>query len=192
MRLTYRFFRVIARLVCWLWAPMEVRHPERLPKTGPTVLVANHRSLLDGILLVALSDRPVAFVAAAYLFQIPVVGWIVRQVAVPTGSVVGTRQTLAHLGAGGLVALFPEGGVRVTDSLENLGDIAAYVAAKTGAAVLPVAIRGAGDVLPLGRYWPRRRRVQITIGEPRRLPPHWKRAELQAVTIEWMAEVYAL
>lgn len=192
MRLTYRFFRAVARLVCWLWAPMEIRHRERLPNAGPTILIANHRSLLDGFLVVALCDRPVSFVAAAYLFQMPVVGWIVRQVATPTGSVQGMRQTLNLLEGGGLVALFPEGGIRTADTLENLGDIAAYMASKTGAAVVPIAIHGADDVLPLGKYWPRRRTVQMIFGEPRTLPPHLKRADLLAITTEWMAEVYAL
>ena len=191
MRLTYRFFRAVARLVCWLWAPMEIYHADRLPTAGPTILIANHRSLLDGFLLVAFSDRPVTFVAAAYLFRIPFVGWVVRQVAVPTGSVPGMRQTLSHLEGGGLVALFPEGGVRTTASLEGLGDSAAYLASKTGAVVVPLAIAGAADVLPLGRYRPRRRKVKLRFGEARTLPQGLKRPALLAATTEWMAEVYA-
>lgn len=191
MRLTYRFFRAVARLVCWIWAPTDTHHAERLPAAGPTVLVANHRSLLDGFLIVALSDRPVTFIAAAYLFQIPFVGWVLRQVAVPTGSVPGTRRALSHLEGGGLVALFPEGGVRTTASLERQGDSAAYLASRTGATVVPVAIAGAADVLPLGSYWPRRHKVHLSFGLPRALPPGLKRAALLTATTEWMAEIYA-
>lgn len=191
MRLTYRFFRAVARLVCRIWAPMDIRHADRWPATGPTVLIANHRSLLDGFLIVALSDRPVTFVAAAYLFRIPFVSWVVRQVAVPNGSVPGMRQTLNHLEGGGLVALFPEGGVRTGASLERLGDSAAYLASKTGATVLPITIAGAADVLPLGSNWPRRHQIRLSFGQPRALPSGLKRAALQTATVEWMAEIYA-
>lgn len=193
MSLTYRLFRTLSRLICWIWAPLEVRRRERIPATGPAILVANHRSLIDGILFVALCDRPVAFVSAPYLFELPVVGWVLSQVSVPTGSVTGIRKTLAHVENGGMVALFPERGVRVADSLEGLGENAAFLASRTGAPVIPVAIRGADDVLPADRRWPRKRRkVELLVGEPRPVPPGLKRDDLLKVTTEWMAEVFAM
>lgn len=193
MSVTYRLLRGLARLFSWFWAPLEVHHRERIPAAGPVVIVANHRSLIDGVLMLAFCDRPVAFVGAAYLFDIPVVCSVIRQVATPTGSVPGMRQTLAHLERGHMVALFPEGGVRESDSLADLGDIAAFMASKTGAVVVPIAMEGAGEVLPLGKLFPRRRRkVRLLVGEPRTVAPGLKRADLLKITTEWMAELYAM
>jgi 1-acyl-sn-glycerol-3-phosphate acyltransferase len=193
VRFTYRILRALARFACWLFAPIEVVGRERIPSTGPVILVSNHRSLIDGPLLFAFSDRPIAFVAAAYLFHVPVVGWFVRQAAVPTGSVPGMRKTISHLEQGHVVGLFPEGEVRNHDSLERLGDIAAFMASKTGATVVPIAIRGADKVIPLGKFVPQRRhRVQLIVGEPRTVPPGLKRAELLKITTEWMAELFAM
>lgn len=193
MGFTYRLLRVIARLISWIWAPLEVSGRERIPTAGPVVILSNHRSMIDGVLMFAFCERPVAFVGAAYLFRIPVVGWIMRQVAVPAGSVPGMRQTLHQLEQGNLIALFPEGGVREGDSLDGLGDVGAFMASKTGAAVVPIAIEGADQVLPLGKLFPRRRRtVRFRVGEPRFVAPGLKRADLLKITTEWMAELYAM
>ncbi len=190
MRPIYRFYRVLARLVVWLLAPLRIEHRERLPVTGPLIIVANHRSLLDGFLFVALFRQKVGFMSAAYLFQMPVIGWVLRQISVPTGSVAGVRQMMADLEAGGVIALFPEGGVRTEPRLDGLGDIAAYLASKTGAPVVPVAIHGASDVLPVGTYLPRRRPVRLVVGEARRLEPGLKRPALLEATAAWMAEIF--
>jgi len=188
----YRFYRGLARLVVWLFAPLRFENRERLPQQGPLIIVANHRSLLDGFIFVALFRQKVGFLSAAYLFQMPIVGWILRDISVPTGSVAGVRQLIAALEAGGVVALFPEGGVRTEQRLDGLGDIAAYLATKTGAPVVPVAIHGATDVLPVGKYLPRRRPVRLVVGESRRLEPGLKRGALLEATTEWMAEIFAM
>lgn len=192
MSLTYRIYRGLARAIVALWAPLRVEHGDRIPAQGSAVLIANHRSLMDPILLLAISDRPVLFMAAGYILKLPVIGAILRPLSLPTGSVGALRQALHHLESGGMVALFPEGGVRTADTLEGLGDSAAYLAARSGAVVVPVAIRGAAAVLPPGHYLPRRRPVQIIVGEPTRVGADLKRPQLLAATLGWMAAIAAM
>lgn len=172
---TYRYGRALLRRILPLWIRVDARGVERLPAEGPFILSANHRSVIDPLLLAALVPRPMTFLAAGYLFRIPVVGWVVRGAGVlPLGGPAASRRSLQRaegvLRSGAPVALFPEGGVR-----EDLGDRlergAGFLALRTGVPIYPVRIDGTETVLPVGRYVPRRGAVRVRVANPLRVPP---------------------
>lgn len=145
-----------------------------VPGDGPVVVVANHLSFVDGLVLILAIDEPLTFVVGAAFARMAVVGRFLERLGcifVGTGStreaLVVTDRLEAALRAGQSVASFPEGGLAETPALRNfrLGPFRAAVDA--GVPVVPVAIRGSFEVLSPG--WPpvaRPGRIVVTVGTP--------------------------
>ena len=133
-----------------------------MPLQGPLVVVANHGSHLDPPLLGHALGRPVAFMAKAELFQIPILGSIIRACgAYPVKRGASDREAIrtatARLEEGWAIGVFLDG-TRQTDGRVNQPRPgAALLAARSGAPLLPVAIINSHRALGAGRGWPRLR-----------------------------------
>ena len=150
----------------------EVKGREHLPETGPYVLVANHESGLDVLVLLMLRT-PARFVAEHFFFKYPVVGWLFRltgQIPLRVGDRESGRRALeraeAALNDGTPVAFFPEGELSPDEMLPFKPG--AFVAAKrAGVPIVPVLIEGSGTAWRPGTLVVHGRHVvRITI-----LPP---------------------
>jgi 1-acyl-sn-glycerol-3-phosphate acyltransferase len=127
---------------------------ERLPWRGPAVIVANHLSLLDILVLYGLF-RPFKWVAKAELFRVPVVGWnmwLNDYVPVWRGDRESVRKMMAHcrahLARGTPLLLFPEGTRSMDGRLQRFKDGAFRLAFESGAPVIPIALTGTFDAMP--------------------------------------------
>ncbi len=169
----YRGLRFAVRALARALFRLSATGIERLPRTGPAVLVANHVSWLDPIILPLALPRKPAFLAMEELWRMPIVGFVMRSyghLAIPLnrGAVDATalRRALGVLEEGALLAIFPEGGISPDGRLRPFQRGAALLAARAGAPIVPVAISGTRDALPLGRVVPRLRPVSVHIGTP--------------------------
>ena len=147
-----------------------------LPTSGPVVVASNHVSHLDPLhlgLAVYGVRRQVAFMAKRELFEVPVIGWLLRtieQVEVDRGGDAARALGPAtdHLRAGNVVAVFPEGTISTSyvPAPPRLG--AARLAIETGAPLVPAAVWGGQRALTKGRRDLRRRGIMMTVrlGEP--------------------------
>jgi len=165
----YTFYRVFCQTFFGLTGGLKVSG-DNIPKKGPFIIVANHQSILDPMILMACIPHKITFLAASYIFQIPLVGQVVRTSgALPVNSNRGNIKSIKHclscLLDGGVVGLFPEGGVSLDGNLRPFKHGWAYLALKTGSPVLPVAIAGSRIVLPVGTYIPRRCKINVYAGE---------------------------
>ncbi len=108
------------------------------------IISMNHRSALDMFLYVAIFERPIRFLAKAELFRVPLLGWLLRRWAIPVERGTPDRSALAEaeamLGRGFAVSVFPQGHRSRVLGPGHGG--AVYLAARTGAPVLPGAITG--------------------------------------------------
>jgi 1-acyl-sn-glycerol-3-phosphate acyltransferase len=136
-----------------LWS-VRVTGREKLPWRGPAVLVANHLSMLD-ILVVYGLFRPFKWVSKAELFKVPFVGWnmaINDYVPIRRGDRESIRRMMehcrAHLARGMPVLLFPEGTRSQDGRLQLFKDGAFRLAAEANVPVIPVVITGTYDALP--------------------------------------------
>ncbi len=155
-----------------LWR-LRVEGRDRIPWKGPAVLVANHLSLLD-ILVVYALFRPFKWVAKAELFRLPFLGWNMMlndYVRIRRGDPESVRKMMEHcrrhLARGTPVLLFPEGTRSRDGRLQAFKDGAFRLAHDAGCPVIPIAVSGTGEVLPKhGLVLRRRMRASVRVLSP--------------------------
>ena len=142
-----------------------------------TLVVANHESFLDGLLLGLMMPVDAIFVVHSQVAKHPFMGPLLRfipHLAVDSTSPLAIKQIVKLVETGQPVVIFPEGRITKTGSLMKVYDGAAFVAAKTGATVVPVRIDGAARSYfgRLAGVYPRKVFPKVTIAiQPRRTIP---------------------
>jgi 1-acyl-sn-glycerol-3-phosphate acyltransferase len=165
--------RLARALVFGSRLPLVMRGFEHLPQRGPAVIVANHSSYLDGIVLFALLPAGVRFVAKRELTDTPVLGRLLRAIGVQFverfDAERGAEDTraLADLARSGeTLVFFPEGTLTRAPGLMPFHMGAFVVSTAADATLVPVALRGTRSVLREGNLAPRRGVIQVLVGAP--------------------------
>ena len=175
----------------------STRGLEHVPLQGPLVVVANHGSHLDPPLLGHALGRPVAFMAKAELFEVPVLGAVIRACgAYPVRRGASDREAIrtatARLEQGWATGVFLDG-TRQADGRVNAPlPGAALLAARSGSPLLPVAIRNSHRALGSGSRQPRLIPIELCIGEPVPPPSGRRRADLDATTADLQRRINAM
>jgi 1-acyl-sn-glycerol-3-phosphate acyltransferase len=152
--------------------PLAVRGLEQLPDR-PAVLVCNHASYIDGLVLVAALPRPCSFVAKHELAGQWIAGSFLRRLGTlfvervdRRRSVEDAQQLAAAAAARQTLLVFPEGSFKPEPGLLpfHLGAFAAAVEA--GAPVLPLVLHGTRELLAFPSWWPRPASLAVEIGAP--------------------------
>ena len=196
----YRFLYPIVNWLSRAAARVTVTGVEHMPRAGGVLLVSNHLSNYDPMIVAMCFKRILHFMGKAELYRNPVLRWICLQLQtfpVRRGEVdrAALRYAEELLRGGRVVAVFPEGHRSRTGNMQAAQGGIALLARRTGAPILPVAITGTQYLWPpaLLRWRPwRRPEVTITIGEPFTLPRAAGRAGNAAQTDLIMARVAAL
>jgi 1-acyl-sn-glycerol-3-phosphate acyltransferase len=153
---------------------LAVEHPENLPTQGPAIVVANHLSFFDSVLLMFALPRPVSVLGKAEYTDRRITNWLFCGAGMipirredPADLVHAFAQVDDVLDRGGVVGLFPEG-TRSRDGLLHRGHSgAAHLALTTGAPIVPLGIIGTDRILPTGARLVRPfRHATISLGEP--------------------------
>jgi 1-acyl-sn-glycerol-3-phosphate acyltransferase len=167
-----------ASLYTWLnplWS-VEVRGRERISRSTTCVLVANHLSLLDILVMFRLFTH-FTWVSKAENFRVPFIGWNMRlngYIPLKRGDRESVRQMLVaceqELRGGTSVMMFPEGTRSRTGELQRFKPGAFELALRTGTPLLPILVEGTGSALPKRGFVLRgRHRIRLTVLEP--IPP---------------------
>jgi 1-acyl-sn-glycerol-3-phosphate acyltransferase len=170
----YSLSRLIVRAVLRWFFGFGVEGAQHEPPAGPVVVVSNHLSDLDPLVVGAALRRRVAFMAKEELFRHPLVRWWVTACgAFPVRRGAPDRRALRTalevLSRGGMLVMFPEGTRGRDRTLRPPEPGAAMLALRTGAAILPVALLGTDEALPRDARRLRRAAIRVRIGPP--LPP---------------------
>jgi 1-acyl-sn-glycerol-3-phosphate acyltransferase len=141
-----------------------------VPITGPVLLVSNHQSHLDPVLVGLACPRQLKFLARQGLFFWPFSWWIRALGAVPIdrnrGSFGGIRTTVKLLKEGEAVVVFPEGSRTPDGKMRPLLPGFCLLARRSGATIVPVAINGAFAAMPRGSFLVRPHRIVLAFGRP--------------------------
>ena len=169
----YAILKPIAYALMRLLFRLEGRGLEHVPARGPVLLVANHSSLLDPPLVGGVAPRPVAFLAKAELFGVPLFGRLIhalnaRPVRREGADASALRTALRTLSGGAALLVFPEGTRGDEGALREAKAGAGMLAVLSGAPVVPVYISGSGRAWPRGQRLPQRGKIVVTFGPPLR------------------------
>lgn len=154
------------------FAPLHIRGLERLPD-GACVVVSNHASYLDGIVLTAALPSRFTFVVQDGAEKWPYVGLVIRRMGVSfvnrSSAKAGAAQTRAlirRLQEGESLTVFAEGTFKDPPGLLPFRKGAFLMATHAGVPVAPAVIRGTRRFLGEGRLWPRPSRIEIEVFAP--------------------------
>jgi 1-acyl-sn-glycerol-3-phosphate acyltransferase len=145
----------LLRLLSWLLVSVVYRirrtGVENIPARGGAVIVSNHVSFVDALVLMAMSPRPVRFVMDLGIFRVPVLSWLFRQVkAIPITSAkddpriveAAFTQVSQALRDGELVCIFPEGRLSADGEIASFRPGISRILAQNPVPVIPVALQG--------------------------------------------------
>lgn len=144
---------------------------QHIPATGPLIIVANHVTYADPVLVSIPVRRRVHYMAWNALFSVPGLAWLIRRlrafpVEIESADPKATREALRLLQAGEAVMIFPEGGRSPDGRLQRFKLGAFRLACSLGIPMLPVTIVGGHESWPPGRILPRPGRLTITYHSP--------------------------
>ena len=158
----------LLRFISKILFRVEVRGLENVPAEDRLLIVANHESFLDGLLLGLFIPKKATFVVHTTVLK----NWWYRQflrltphLTVDPASPYAMKKVIKLLEAGKNVVIFPEGRITLTGSLMKIYDGPGFVAAKTGATILPVRIDGAAESYfgRLSSHHPRKLHPKVTL-----------------------------
>ena len=167
----WRFLQMFARIASQLFFDLRFYGTRHIPRTGGVLLVSNHQSYLDPVLLAIGLDRPMSYMAKSELFEHPVLSWIIRSLnAFPVeqgaGDVGAVKETIHRLQQGHVLNIYPEGSRSEGGEMLPLEKGVGLVIRRAKVPVVPAVIDGAYRAWPKSAKWPRPAPVRIMYGPP--------------------------
>jgi 1-acyl-sn-glycerol-3-phosphate acyltransferase len=171
--LAYLIVRTLFQPFFHIYFRMQRIGLEYIPRSGPLIVAANHRSFLDPFVIGTMARRPMYYLAKKELFNRRWQAWVLSLLgAFPVDRGASDEESMetarAILARGGIVLIFPEGTRIRPGSLGRPHRGVGRLALQTGAPVVPVAVIGTEDVRRGWRIRPRK--VRLRAGRPLRFP----------------------
>jgi 1-acyl-sn-glycerol-3-phosphate acyltransferase len=188
---TWLFFlgRALFRLFFSTFGRWKVSGRENIPPTGGVLIAPNHRSMADPPLAGAAMRRPLFFMAKQELFEVPVLGFLIRRTnAFPVrrgeGDVGAFRNTQRLLEEGEAVLVFPEGGRSKDGNFRPAKAGAGMLACLAQVPVVPMRIKNSDRI---GKA-----PVEVIFGKPLYPPKEYTKATYQQFSNQILEAVKAL
>lgn len=177
--------------------PVTVEGLEYLP-AGPCVVVANHASYVDGVVMQAALPPRFAYMVKREMASVPLAGFLLRRVGTefvdrrnPKGGASDARRVQRTAATGQSIAAFPEGTFTEKPGVGPFLGGAFSAAVKAGLPVVPAAINGARHMLPADRWLPRPARIHVRLLPAIEAPTSSDRAAVHALRDAARAAVVA-
>lgn len=166
-----RLARAANRLFTRTYHQVRVLSPSRLPRKGPAILVCNHVSSLDPLLVQSACPRMIVWMMAREYYDIKALTWFFKRMhTIPVErsrrDMAATRAALRTLADGNVLGIFPEGRIEIDENLLPFQTGVAMMAIKTRVRVYPAYLDGTqrGKEM-LEAVW-RPNLARISFGEP--------------------------
>ncbi len=152
---------------------LAVRGQEHLHRKGPRIIVANHQSHFDIVLMGALVSEPFKYISKKEHYNVPFMGWIMRMAQYfgierdnPRQSMQILKQAGEALDHGFSIVVFPEGTRTPDGEIKDFKSGLFYLSIKKQIPVVPIRLDGFREVLPKHSLRFRPGRASVIIGEP--------------------------
>ncbi|WP_211473405.1 MFS transporter [Collimonas humicola] len=200
----------LVRFVAWILIHTIHRvttfNRDRIPDEGAAVLVCNHVSYVDAIVIMAASPRPIRFVMDHRIFKVPVLAWLFKTAkAIPIAPAKENPELMerafdqiaAALADGDLVCIFPEGKLTSTGEMNEFRGGIKKIVDRSPVPVIPMALRGLWGSMwtrsggnPFQRSFKRGplSALQLAVGEAvaaAQATPEYLQQQVQALRGEW-------
>ena len=170
----HAFARFWAKMIMkTIISPVKVTGLEKIDTSKPYVYAVNHGSALDIPVLYVYLPFQFRIVFKKELLSYPIVGWHLKrsgQVCIdqqhPGGSVASIRSALKSLKGGMPLVIFPEGGRTPDGEVKPFLPGAFFLAIKAKVDIVPVALIGTYELLPMNTYHIKSRLLEMRVGEP--------------------------
>ena len=168
-RLSIRLLQALDVCIARIYHQTIVRTAQRLPRQGPAILICNHTSGLDPLLIQSVCPRLIVWMMAREYYDMKALTWVFRTIeAIPVDrggrDMAATRAALRALEHGRLLGVFPEGRIESTRELLPFQTGVALMAIKTGVPVYPAYLDGTQRKKSMLRAFLARNRATITFG----------------------------
>jgi len=195
----YKMFKwLVVRPLLYLFYQERIYGTENVPLTSNLIVVSNHASDFDPLIVGSCMGRPVAFMAKEELFEIPVLSQAIKAFgAYPVkrgaGDRAAIRSAIESINNGWATGIFLQGTRTLDGKITEPKLGAAMIASKTKAPFLPVSVWGTETILPKGAKFPKLfQPVTVRIGELIPAPDSGDRATLEAFTQKCADAINAL
>lgn len=139
----------------------------------PYILAANHQSAFDIFALLSKLKIQFRWLAKESLFKVPVFGWAMKRagyIPIDRSNAKKAYQSLIQaaekIKAGTSILIFPEGTRQDAFTLGEFKSGGFHLALKSRQPIVPVSIRGSGQILPKNGFWIRPGTIEVTVGDP--------------------------
>ena len=164
--------RLSRTLLLFTGMPLVVKNLERIP-AGQCVVVANHASYLDGVVMTAALPPRFGFVIKREMERVPLAGALLRRLGSEfverfnrNRGGIDARRVLRNAVNGNSLVFFPEGTFDARPGLGKFHAGAFTIAARAGCPVVPAVVRGTRLAFPPKKAWPHPARIEIEFLEP--------------------------
>lgn len=165
-------YRWTHRLTCTIFkalGELESHGNENIPRRGGVLLLSNHVSYLDPIIMGSAANREIYFMARHDVFDVPILGWLAAAhnaypVRRGTADRAALRHTISLLKSGKLLLVFPEGTRSVDGTLGKTHGGVSFITYHANVPTIPVFLKG--SLMPRNAKWIRPAKLVVTFGPP--------------------------
>ena len=173
--LPYRFCRRLFVGIMKVWFRPRVRGRGNVPVSGAAIIAPVHRSNVDFGFTPFVTKRKLFFMAKEELWKVAWFGRVLLSFGVfPVHRTGADRESVRRaeevLRDGHLLVMFPEGSRKSGHVIGELMEGVAFLAARTGAPIVPVGISGSDQAMPKGSRFPKPLGITVSVGEPIEIP----------------------
>ncbi len=167
----WNFAQSVLRIWTTRYFDLKTYGARHIPPTGGVLIVSNHQSYLDPIILAVQLRRPMSYLARATLFKNPFFAKLITNLnAFPVrrgeGDVGAVKEMIRRLEEGHMLAIFPEGTRSLDGEMKPLEPGAALVIRRANVAVVPAVVHGSYQAWPKGKTLPQTHAIRVLYGPP--------------------------
>jgi 1-acyl-sn-glycerol-3-phosphate acyltransferase len=169
--IVWNIFQVLFQAFFCFWLGYRSWGHKRLDDEPGALILSNHQSFLDPLLVGLPLKRPISYLARENLFDVPLVGWILKKTHVlpinqEAAGTASLRKMVDRLKEGWLVGIFPEGTRSADGTIGEVKPGFATVVRRAKKPVIPVGVSGAYQAMPMGSWFVKPVRVRVVYGAP--------------------------